>query len=574
MRRFRWAIVGGLMLAVVSIVVGGAGASRGDDQLQRINHVVVIYEENHSFDNLYGGWEGVNGLANADAAHTTQVDQHGTAYGCLRVDDANLALVSVGSCTAPSGFPNTWFTIDNFIHPTDTTCPAPLNAFASQTGFLNGTGLPGGCTRDLVHRFYEEQYQLNGGMQNRYATGSDAEGLTMGVYDTKALPIYTYLHSGDHPHYAILDDFFQAAFGGSFLNHQWLIASRTPDYPNMPASQRSVLDTNGMTLTANHQDRWLLYASPQPGTIVDGAGTIACAAGVTVACGDFAVNTTEPQWEPTNAFSPTLPVQTNPTIGDRLDAAHVDWAWYAGGWSNANGNINGPGWTNGTGTPCTDPAHASFSHNGFCPDNVFQQHHQPFNYFAEFNPATATGLANRTAHLKDEASFFDTLSQSGDECSLKPVSFVKPLGEENEHPGYASEPGGSDHLVKLLKAIQGSACAKDTMVIVTYDEFGGQWDHVSPPGQGQAPCQYRTWVEGGVPGCTHDVWGPGTRVPALVISPFIRGNFAVDHTQYDTTSILATIEHRWGLDPLSSRDEAVNDLSNVFAAKQYEAATP
>ncbi|TML67391.1 MAG: hypothetical protein E6G14_12630 [Actinobacteria bacterium] len=64
----------------------------------------------------------------------------------------------------------------------------------------------GGCTRDLVHRFYEEQYQLNGGAQNRYATGSDAAGLTMGYYDTKLLPIYGYLHEQGHPHYAILDN--------------------------------------------------------------------------------------------------------------------------------------------------------------------------------------------------------------------------------------------------------------------------------------------------------------------------------------------------------------------------------
>jgi phospholipase C len=135
---------------------------------------------------------------------------------------------------------------------------------------------------------------------------------------------------------------------------------------------------------------------------------------------------------------------------------------------------------------------------------------------------------------------------------------VKPIGQENEHPGYASEPNGSDHLVKLLQAIESSACAKDTMVIVTYDEFGGQWDHVSPPGQG------------GTPG-PHDQWGPGTRIPALVVSPFLRGNEVVDNTQYDTTSILATIEDRWNLAPLSSRDAAVNDLSNVFAAKQYQA---
>ena len=56
-------------------------------------------------------------------------------------------------------------------------------------------------------------------------------------------------------------------------------------------------------------------------------------------------------------------------------------------------------------------------------------------------------------------------------------------------------------------------------------------------------------------------------IPALIIAPQTESTFAVDHTQYDTTSILATIEHRWGLQPLGSRDAAVNDLSNVFNAK-------
>ena len=72
------------------------------------------------------------------------------------------------------------------------------------------------------------------------------------------------------------------------------------------------------------------------------------------------------------------------------------------------------------------------------------------------------------------------------------------------------------------------------MVVVTYDEFGGQWDHVSPPGQG------------GTPG-VHDNMGPSTRIPALVIAPGLRDDFVVDHVQHDTTSIMATIEHRFGL---------------------------
>jgi phospholipase C len=137
---------------------------------------------------------------------------------------------------------------------------------------------------------------------------------------------------------------------------------------------------------------------------------------------------------------------------------------------------------------------------------------------------------------------------------LDSVSFIKPVGLENEHPGYTSETAGSNHLVSLIKSIQNSACRKDTMIVVTYDEFGGQWDHVAPPGQGGAPG-------------AHDQFGPGTRVPTLILSPRLRDEFVVDHTQYDTTSIVATIEHRYGLAALGTRDAAVNDLSHVFAAR-------
>jgi phospholipase C len=114
---------------------------------------------------------------------------------------------------------------------------------------------------------------------------------------------------------------------------------------------------------------------------------------------------------------------------------------------------------------------------------------------------------------------------------------------------------GSDHLVDLLKAIGDSRCAKHTMVVVTYDEFGGQWDHVPPPGQAGGP-------EG-----PSDLHGPGTRVPALVLAPGLKAEFVVDHTQHDTTSVLSTIEQRFGLQPLSSRDAAVPSLASVFGAK-------
>ena len=152
--------------------------------LSKIKHVVVIYEENHSFDNLYGGWEGVNGRASAPAARTTQVNQAGTPYTCLLQVDVNLASppqpadctdTTTGSAFT-SHFRNAPFTIDAFIPASATTCPPGAKAFSFPNGVPNGQGLPGGCTRDLVHEFYQEQYQLNGGAQNRYVTGATRSG--------------------------------------------------------------------------------------------------------------------------------------------------------------------------------------------------------------------------------------------------------------------------------------------------------------------------------------------------------------------------------------------------------------
>jgi acid phosphatase len=486
------------------------------------------------------------------------VNQDGRPYRCLLQTDVNLTSPPLSPrCTnrAPaftSAFRNRPFKIDNFIRPEDTTCPAP----GEPGNVPKGEGLPGGCTRDLVHRFYQEQYQLDGGRQDRYVTASDAAGSTMGYYATRRLPIFRYLRGRGHPDYVISDRFFQAAFGGSFLNHQWLIAAATPVFPNALSDGsrddlHSLVDTNGMP------DETSLYV-PTVEDFRDRALTVPCASPhpIGLACGDFAVNTIQPFFQP---FAPNtrearrLPPQTHPTIGDRLSAAGVDWAWYAGGWSNANGDIGGPGWTNGT-TPgtCTDPETEADALYPNCPNVLFQFHHQPFNYFAAYAPGTEA----RVQHLRDEAEFEALAAGSQQECALKPVSFMKPIGAENEHPGYASEHAGSSHLVELLSAIRGSACAKDTMVVVTYDEFGGHWDHVPPPGQGA-----ETWGP-------HDNMGPGTRIPALTIAPGLRRSFRVDRVPHDTTSIMATLEHRFGLAPLASRDAAVHDLSTVFGRRR------
>jgi phospholipase C len=120
---------------------------------------------------------------------------------------------------------------------------------------------------------------------------------------------------------------------------------------------------------------------------------------------------------------------------------------------------------------------------------------------------------------------------------------VKPVGIDNEHPKYADIVTGENHVKDLLDKIRASSVWKDAVVVITYDEHGGFWDHVAPP--------------------KGDKWGPGSRVPTLIFSPFIAAP-SVDHTQYETVSIVATLEKRWGLTALSTRDATATDLSKAL----------
>ena len=415
----------------------------GDPALRPLEHVVVIYLENHSFDNLYGEFSGANGLA-AAAGAPLQVDATGTPF-------ATLPAVP-GMASIPTNLPNQPFNIEQFV---------PANV----------------PTRDLVHRFYQEQVQIDGGRMDKFTLVSDAKGLTMGFYHTAPLPLAAFARD-----FALCDNFFHAAFGGSFLNHFWLIAAQTPVFPNAPAGAVAQLDASGNLVRDG-------FVTPD-GFAINTA---------------FSVNTPHPAGVPQANL---VPNQTFATIGDRLSEKHVSWAWYAGGWNDALAGH---------------------------PDPLFQFHHQPFVYFADY----ADGTAAKAEHLKDEQDFLAALRTG----QLPAVAFVKPVGVDNEHPGYTDLITGENHVRELIAAVQASPHWPHTAIIITYDENGGFWDHVAPP--------------------VVDHWGPGSRVPTLVISAFARHG-VVDHHRYDTTSILALIEHRWGLAPLSARDAAADPLSGAF----------
>ena len=428
-------------------LITGTQAQAGG--LQKLNHIVVIYQENWSFDSLYGKYPGANGLDNA-ADTTPQVDKNGEPYVTLPQPLNTLFSPAVPDPRFPADLP---------VQPFDTIKFVGAN---QQTG-------------DLVHRFYHEQYQIDGGKMDKFITWSDAAGLVMSYYDATEMPEGKLAQQ-----FTLMDNFFHGAFGGSFLNHQFLICACAPTWSDAPSNIVAQLDDNGV-ITRDGQ------VTP------DG----------------FAVNTSYSVNTPHPASATALmPNQTAPTIGDRLSEKGVPWAWYSGGWTTA-----------------------MLGH----PDPLFQSHHQPFAYYANY----ADGTAGRADHLRDETDFYTDVAQN----RLPAVSFIKPLGPDNEHPGYATLQNGQLHVTDLVNAVMSSPAWAETAIIITYDEHGGRWDHVPPP--------------------TIDRWGPGIRVPTIVISPFARRGF-VDHTQYETSAILKLIETRWSLAPLSTRDATAGDLLTAF----------
>jgi acid phosphatase len=131
--------------------------------------------------------------------------------------------------------------------------------------------------------------------------------------------------------------------------------------------------------------------------------------------------------------------------------------------------------------------------------------------------------------------------QSG---TLPQVSFYKPVGILTQHPSYTDLATGDEHVADVLGRLRKSPQWGNMLVVVTYDENGGFWDHVPPP--------------------IGDRFGPGTRIPTLIISPYAKRGL-VDHTPYDTTSILKLLTRRFDLQPLPGVRENMGDLTNSLS---------
>lgn len=488
-----------------ALVVGGCAAPTTRDasqaSIERVRHVVVIFAENHSFDNLYGLFPGADGVANASAEQATQIDHDGKPLKELIV-------------FGPDGKPDARF-------PRLPNAPFRIDAPPVNKSIREIVPSP-------IHAFFHNQEQIHGGRNNRFAAMSTVGGWTMGYYDGSQFQLWQWAKE-----YTLADRFFMGAFGGSYLNHQYLICACAPQHPDAPPAMRAVIDDNGR-----------LTKKPGSPSANEGAVQVFSGGlGGQVTPDGLSVNTTQPPWQPsgiapaeggaldsadpkgTAALGQPLPPQRAKTIGDTLSAKGVSWAWYSGGWNLALGD--------GRQAPSVK-RQVIYTRNEGSP--MFQPHHQPFNYYARFAP----GTADRAAHIKDGEDFERDIAAG----TLPAVSFYKPAGRYTQHPSYTDIRSGDEHMAALLAKLRSSPQWQDMLVVLTYDENGGYWDHVSPPaGPG--------WG---------DRLGPGTRIPALIVGPHVRRGF-VDHTTYDTASILKFITRRFGLEPLPGVREKTGDLS-------------
>jgi len=478
------------------LAIGCATRSAGDG-LAKIEHIVVIYAENRSFDHLYGLFPGAEGIANATAEQKTQLDHDGKPLPHLPpVYEHGHA-----SKRFPEKLANGPFQID----------APPVNGRMDEV-------LP-----SPIHAFHHHREQINGGKNNMFVAMSNAGAWTMGYFDGSKMKLWQWARQ-----YVLADHFFQGAYGGSLLNHLWLVCACTPADRDAPASARARLDEKGN----------LVKKSTSPASVLQGPVQVFEGA---VSPDGYLVNNLQPPYQPSGippAAGGSLdladpvrhpaPAFKDKTVGDTLSAKGVSWAWYAGAWNEALADGR------------RDPKEKrSVIYNREKGSPIFQPHHQPFNYYARFAP----GTPDRARHLRDLTDLLRDIERG----TLPQVAFYKPTGRVNEHPSYTDVASGDEHMHDILTRLRNSPLWPKMAVIVTYDENGGFWDHVPPPsGAG--------WS---------DRWGPGTRIPTLIISPLAKRGH-VDKTPYDTTSIIKFITRRFGLEPLPGVRANAGDLTNAF----------
>jgi phospholipase C len=483
-----------------------------------IEHLVVIFQENVSFDHYFAtyptalnpvgeppfhasaGTPSVNGLGT--------LDEEGNPVGVLLSDNPNARNVANGA---------------NAINP-----------------FRLGHSQASTCDQD--HNYGDEQKAYDQGLMDFFpgsvGVGSSAfcnasfsygrgKGLVMGYFDGNTVTaLWNYAQ-----HFAMSDNSYGTSFGPSTPGLLNLVAGNTA--PAMPSAPSTKIVPN----------------NAGPGTLVgdlDPTGDT-CSVGTTVQLG-------------------------GPNIGDLLNAKHVTWGSFMGGFDLTVHNSNST-------TGCSRSSPATPANAG--PTKDYIPHHAFFQYYASTLNAAHTrpssiaeiGNAGPANHEYDLHDFFDALNTG----NMPSVSFLKAIAAQDGHAGYSDPLLEQSFMVNTINAIMASPFWNSTAIVILYDDSDGWYDHqmgpiVNPSAvlQGAANNSDQLNAPGicgnGAPlGGIEGRCGYAQRQPLLVISPFAKTNF-VDHTVTDQSSVLRFIEDNWDTGRIggSSFDQIAGSLSNMF----------
>jgi phospholipase C len=405
--------------------------------LNRIQHVVVIFQENRTPDNLFH----------------------------------DPVLIANGADIASSGLDSSGATI-------------PL------------TATPLGVNYDLDHRHSAFVAMYDGGKMD----GADK----VGAYNNPSPPPnpqFKYVQASDVTPYFLMAE--QYTFGDRMF--------QTNQGPSFPAHQFIISGTSAPTATSN------LFAAENP----NGGAGCASAPGSKVALID-----------PDGIeSSSTYPCFEHPALTDELDAKGLSWRYYTpngGGFGdNAGGIWTAPNAIQHLCGPNATPPNATTCMSSSFVSNVV-------SYTAQ-NPAPIlTDIFNKR---------------------LPAVSWVIPAGQNSDHAGVATFTGGPSWVASIVNAIGNSSYWSNTAIIITWDDWGGWYDHVPPP---EVSINNNNWGSGYI---------YGFRVPLIVVSPYAKARY-ISHVTHDFGSILNFIEQVFNLSSLGFADAHADDLSDCFNFNQ------
>ena len=261
--------------------------------------------------------------------------------------------------------------------------------------------------------------------------------------------------------------------------------------------------------------------------------------------------------------SGTLAAMTGRNVGDLLNAKGITWGWFAGGFVPTSRNADGT-------AVCAaqHPNMAGLVTNDYVPA------HEPFQKYASTaNPhhlpptsMTMIGYTDQANHQYGLNNFWDAATAG----NLPAVSFLKAPAYQDGHAQGSTPLDEQTFLVEVINRLQSLPEWENIAVIITYDDSGGEYDHVMPPivNPSNTPADLLTGQSScgnSSPGAYQGRCGYGPRLPLLVISPWAKANY-VDHSITDQTSILRFIEDNWELGRIGDQsfDEKAGSLLDFF----------